>query len=352
MSAYDLFSHVFAVGLVAILREEMHSPRPLGLRWVDPTALVVEPLGGGSLPIEEAAGATKDFISKLAQHLSTINCRVVVGGKSHSPLSPRITKAFAEGERNEYFAKRLSALDDMRAVSPLFVRLVNALGFPSYWSELSSIKALQGNLDISASTWEMAPRNSGSEFFVNKYVPFLEMLAGLGADEVACRLVGTVEDAAKADRNTCGLHRPGPTDVLRSWVAFHGLASFPTRPLTRGSCCSVAVGVLRPLPKQRGKTYFVVPVPCETVSLERYEAACRYAGLYELARSAVGDMRADGAGFAVEKTAHLPDGPGSARACMWLRAHGIGQVALFERYQGGSASCPEYFALEGHVLSI
>jgi hypothetical protein len=346
LSVNDLFNHMLVLGLAQIVEEEMPEAGHVTICWPDPQTSEIGWLDGGDLSINEAAEAVWSFKEKVLSHIGpnggeapidrTIQIRGAKGVRDCSPLSPRIANkpAFTEAVWSSYFGVRNEILDSMDEVSPLFVRLVRALGFPSYWSELSSIRSIQGNLDIGASSWEMAPRNSGSEFFTNKYIPLLKgIMKSLDAGDIAKHVQGICSDARGTDRNASGLHRPSPTDSCRSWIAYHGLALFSVRPVTQGSCVSVSQGLL----SLGGNTEFVLPIPTKPITIGSYAAASRFDGIYLLASGSSGGQDA---------------ARSRAQDVSWFAAHGIAYIIEFTRFKGGSASCPEYFALEGHVSAL
>lgn len=345
LSVKDLFNHMLILGLAQIVEEEMPESSHVTVCWPDPQSAEINWLDGEDLSIEEAAEAVWNFKEKLLTHIKpsedgvaidrTIEIKSAKNKSKHSPLSPRIAKKsdFTEAVWNSYFKTRNEILDSMDEVSPLFVKLVRALGFPSYWTEESAVKNYRDNLDISASLWEMAPRNSGSEFFNTKYFSRLASIEQLDSEAICKHIQGTDSDAHGDNRNASGFHCPSPTDSCQAWIAYHGMAMFPARPVTHGSCVSVTQGVL-----SRGREKrFVLPVPDVPITIDRYAAISRNDSLY----TQVANPEPNQHGNLTK-----------ARDSSWLVAHGITHIEEFARFRGGSDSCPEYFALEGRISAI
>lgn len=338
VSANNLFSHMLVLGIGSILDEDQKINAPVSLYWNSPEEAVIL-ANGEDIEVGAVSEVVGRFLDLVEENEPCLDAFVEVSDKPHSPLSPRIAKSLTNQEWSNYFSSRRAILDLSDESLPLFSELVCSLGFPCYWSDSSTVRSLQGNLDIGASTWEMAPRNSGSEFMKSKYFKMFRTVSRLDGSAIASRLEGKEFDSVNELRNACGFHSPGAEDVLLSWIALHGIASFDVRPVTRGACSSLVSGVV-----QDGVTkalYFALPVPFEPITLQRYRAICRFSGMYRIAWGIVSGRSDADARFGT-------NAPSSSDA-EWLQAHNVTALALFRRKKAGTANCPEYYAMEGSV---
>lgn len=346
LSVDDLFNHMLVLGLAQIVEEEMPEKGHVTVCWPDPQTAKIGLLNGGDLSIEKAAKAVWSFKEKILSHVSpngggvaidgTIQVTGAKGVRDCSPLSPRVVtnkSDFTEDAWRSYFETRNDILDSMDETSPLFVKLARAFGFPTYWSEISGVRSRRNDVTLSVSLWDMTPRNGGREFYSQKYLKLLTTcMRSLTETDIAERILGNQLDA-KSDEYAAGLHQLLLTDRCLSWIAYHGIALFPARPVTNGTCVSVTLGVI----DKEGKKEFVLPIPDKPITLDRYAAVSRYDGLYVLAAKLLGmNQNAD----------HLME------QAAWLVAHGITHIITFERFKDDSGKCPKYFACEGHVSTI
>lgn len=343
-SVRDLFSHMKLLGLAAIVSSyptegEVGPLSPVTVWWESPDTMVLSSLAH-DVSIEQAASCVRAYLDGLA-HDEKMICRTVkVGGKDHSPLSPRIAKSLTNQEWAMYQGVRHEIIDHEQHNDPLFARLVNALGFPAYWSMTLDGAKGKLNLDSGASQWEMAPRNSGSEFMKNKYLEHMRACAQLSVDDIAERIRGDKTDDCGKDRNASGLHAPAYLDVLMSLVALSGIALFPTAMATTGQVGSVSTAVATQWVNGRKQTNFILPIVNRAVTVERYQAICRNASVYRIGNAALQGSRM-GVADALAQT-----------AASWLHAHDVDHVVTFQRFVGGSSSCPEYYALEGEIYPV
>ncbi|MEE8722132.1 MAG: hypothetical protein SOI38_03940 [Eggerthellaceae bacterium] len=343
-SARDFFSHMKLLGLAAIVSSYpteggVDSLSPVTVWWESPDTMVLSSLTH-DVSVEQAAACVRAYLDDLARDEKMIRQTVKVGGKDHSPLSPRIAKSLTDQEWTMYQGVRQEIIDHAEGNEPLFARLVNALGFPAYWS--TSLEGAKGklNLDSGASQWEMAPRNSGSEFMKNKYLEHVRACEQLSVDDIAARIRGDEADDCGKDRNASGLHAPAYLDVLMSLVALSGIALFPTAMATTGQVGSVSTAVTTQRANGRKQTHFVLPIVNRAVTIERYQAICRNASVYRIANAAFQSSQVD-----------VTDSLAEASAS-WLHAHDVDHVVAFQRFVGGSDSCPEYYALEGEIYPV
>lgn len=137
-SACDLFSHMKLLGLAAIVslykeNDSIGSFSPVTVWWEDPGTMVLSSVLH-DVSVEEAALCVRAYLDDLIRSEQTIRRTVKVGGKEHSPLSPRIAKEFSNQEWVSYQSVRQDIVDQAESGVPLFADLINALGFPAYWS--------------------------------------------------------------------------------------------------------------------------------------------------------------------------------------------------------------------------
>ena len=343
-SVTELFSHMKLIGLALIASEYLYNKETAEddrvlIGWESPDTAVLS-TSLKDLPVETVAVCVREYVDNLVESLDTISQTISVAKKEHSPLSPRIAKELTPPEWSLYQSKRTDIVDLIRDDNPIFSMLVNSLGFPAYWSSTLEGQKGKTDLDLGASRWEMAPRNSGSEFIKNKYLALIRACSDASVDEIAGRICGDRFDDQGGERNACGLHAPAHLDVLMSLIALTGIAVFPTMPVTTGKTGSISAGALTVRVNGRKKTYFVLPVTGYPVTLDKYAAICRNAELYQNASQAVGA----GSMFLNEVAA------GSSG--VWLASHGGKHVVTAPRVVAGSPSCPEYYALEGTVTQV
>jgi hypothetical protein len=349
LSVNDLFNHMLVLGLAQIVEEEMPEAGHATVCWPDPQTAEIGWLNGEDLSIGEAAEAVWDFKEKILSYVGpngdgtaidgTIQIRGAKKARDCSPLSPRIANKpdFTEAVWHSYFGTRNKILDSMDEVSPLFVKLARALGFPAYWSEISGISTRRDDVRLSVSLWDMTPTNGGGEFYSRKYFKLLTTrMRSLTREDIAERIQGDrldIQNSSQSAEYAAGLHRPASTDGCLSWIAYHGIALFPARPVTNGSCVSVTLGVIDKGRKQE----FVLPIPDKPVTLGRYAAVSRYDGLYVLAAELQTNQNA---------------GNLMAQDVAWLVAHNVTHIITFKRFKDTSGKNPEYYALGGHVFTI
>jgi hypothetical protein len=343
-SARDLLSHMELLGLASIissvrLHEGSHDGMPVTIGWESPDTMVIDAIGD-QITIDGAAEDVRTYLDLLHDERDAISRDVSVGGKAHSPLSPRIAKDMTQTEWQSYQYARNDIIDQVEPENPLFASLIAALGFPAYWS--GGLSGQKGKLDLDqgASKWEMAARNSGSEFMKNKYRELVRKCDSFSAEEIASHIRGDVIDDMGNDRNSCGLHAPASIDALMALIALNGISLFSTRPVTSGSVGSISTGVLITRANGRKSTFFVLPVANGLTTLAKYVSVCRYSGLYEVAN------------HLVQGRGRLQEEVSLGKQLAWLKAHRVDHIAIFNRYVGGSPSCPEYYALEGALSSV
>lgn len=343
-SAQDLFSHMKLLGLAAIVSSYRSqggggSLSPVTVWWESPDTMTLSTVSQ-DITVEEAAECVRTYLDDLIRDVEVIQRTVKVGGKGHSPLSPRIAKELNDGEWASYQSARQSIVDHSEREVPFFANLVNALGFPAYWSTTLDESKGKPNLDLGASLWEMAPRNQGSEFMKNKYLKHMHACERLSVSDIVDRINGDGLDHGGELRNASGLHSPAYIDLLLSFIALSGIELFPTRPITVGKAGSVSTAVTTQRVDGRKRSYFVLPITRRAVTLERYKSICRNSAIYRIADAAVCDP-------SFSKTEPL-----MGASATWLHSHDVSHLVVFHRFIGGTPSCPEYYANEGGIVSV
>lgn len=339
-SVKDLLSHMELLGLASITSVFSDYASRVILGWKSPDTMVLN-AAARELTVDEVSACVRVYLDDLLDEQELISQMIDVGGKEHSPLSPRVAKGLNSKEWASYQSTRDEILDRAGVENPLFVSLVTALGFPAYWSKCLRSQKGRESLDMGASLWEMAPRNSGSEFMKNKYLEHLRFCERFTVEDIAAHIRGEkVEDNGK-DRNSSGLHAPAfHLDVLMSFIALTGISLFPVRPVTSGSVGSVSAGTMTTRVDRRRYNCFVLPVTKQPVTLGRYTSICRNPSMYEVANSAVRGQNDFGWHAAIGAPAS------------WLGSHAVSHIVTFHRFAGGTPSCPEYYAQEGTVIPI
>lgn len=350
LEADDLFSHMVLLGLAHMVRWDKHSP--VVINWKSPELAVIdcEPSG---LNIEEASLAVWNYKELIKFELPVISCDVEIISKKlppknktvedklaqHSPLSPRIG-ALSDDDLCSYYKTRHAIVDSIGSDNGLLSEVIGGLGSASYWArkQKETDKLVP---DGGASKWEMADRRRGDEFFRSDYLDiFNKHIAGYSLECVREHLQGHKVTEDK-ESYTCGFSIPSKKDVLRAWVAYHGFAAFPTRPVTRyprrSSLSSSTVEV------EGGKTWFVLPAPKEPITLERYLSVCRSDALIDTARAYVSGK--DEQPCARQRL--------SSKHHEYLHSHGVDYIVLFEKnVHKASKSDTSYWALPGKCIAI
>lgn len=277
--------------------------------------------------------------SHAARHAanSWVQTDVTLGGKPRGLMSPRLA-VFVDDPvlRHQVFSERQNVLDDLtRAQAILDMRLLAALGEPSYWSRSRQDQPLQ---DDGASRLEMQPRNHGSEFVGSRLRKLATTVARRDPDAVLSGLTGqSLHDEAGGDkldsRTGTGFTTPGPVDNAVAWCALWGISQLPTVPRTSGS--AVTTGHFG---SRRTGEHFYLPYwtarwrPAWLRSLTS-SVALRTVAEHDLPSSRVAEVDAL-----------------AARA--WLMARGVEGLFRFRIDRFGSDSAPERRAMLGAPISL
>lgn len=212
------------------------------------------------------------------------------------------------------------------------LRLIGALGEPSYWHRDRLNKPLQ---DDGASRLDMQPRNQGSEFVGTRLRALAAAVAARSVEAVEEGLSGAVVRdelrRRKAFSTTATNLRPtgGPTDAARAWVALWGLAQTAVahRIATRSQTATHSGA--RP-------GCFVVPVWNGQWTPARLRSVLSSDALASVAAAAASDG----------EPAAL------TQATSWLRARSVPALVVFPVGVFGSAKAPERRALGGRLVRL
>lgn len=327
----DLYCHMLLVGIAEIVSLQQDQCDPVTFGWENPETMVLKSLTG-DLDAETIAEHVHRYITLTIEELPTIGQQMQVDKGKHSPLLSYIP-ALKPERLKEQMGMRQQITDAVFDIDPLFIQLAGSFGLPSYWFKGSSKITDFGK---AKSHWEMAPSNRGSDF-LQKYFKLAGALSVLPEEEIANRLHGAAQIPLKEDkeeRNTNGLHAPGATDALLSWIALHGIALFGVRPTTTGHHGAITVGTLTAEGKDGTKTFFTLPVTSKPVTLSKYRAICRSSAIAEIA-----------AGYLGHKS--------PAKAISWMNSNGIEFIYLFEKgCRNDTVKVKEYYAYAGEAIQV
>ncbi|MEU2616248.1 hypothetical protein ABZ570_32500 [Micromonospora sp. NPDC007271] len=330
-----MLSHMALYGLAAIVEDG--GLEDVRLSWT---------AGMTPRPVLSAPQATPETIGEIvrrhaARHDTPESWpnRQISEGEQRALMSPRISViSSSEGWRSLQDRRHhvLNQLTNARAM--LDLRLIAALGEPSYWSKNRKGDRLQ---DDGASRLEMQPRNQGSEFVGNRIRPLAAAVAARTAAEVSDGLLGrSVRDEIGKDRpdsrTPTGFASPGPTDNAVAWCALWGISQFPIAQRTNGfAITSGHIG--------RGTSgYFYVPVWDGRWRTARHRTIIASEQLSQFASTG---LAPDSIGRASD------DDPSSGEAArQWLASRDVIAVVRFPVHRFGSDSAPERRAILGELL--
>lgn len=268
------------------------------------------------------------------------------GNQKGGLFSPRIAKLPDAGAWRQLQRARSDVVDDLvRGGRELDLRLLAALGEPSYWRFDRATAPLP---DDGASRLEMQPRNQGSEFVGTRLRPLGRAVASRTADAVRDGLLGThvVDEVGqgKADSRTAtGLRQPGPTDSAVAWCALWGIAQAPVALLVQGRARTATHVPWRKddgLPTEQRAGHFCVPIWRGWWTIARLRQVLASAALAERGRAA--------ALYASERETDVE----TQQQSDWLCSRGVGSLVVFPVGTFGSASAPERRALGGDDVPL
>ncbi|MDQ7911189.1 hypothetical protein RB614_42545 [Phytohabitans sp. ZYX-F-186] len=327
-----MLSHMALYGLAAIVEDG--GMEGVQLAWTG---------GMAPRPVLSAPQATPETIGEAvrrhaARHDSPESwpSRQVSDDEQRALMSPRISTITSRESWRSLQERRHQVLHQLtRERALLDLRLVAALGEPSYWRFNRQGQRLQ---DDGASRLEMQPRNQGAEFVGNRIRPLAAAVAARTAAAVSDGLLGRgVRDEigkdAQASRTPTGFAAPGPTDNALAWCALWGISQFPVAQRTQSFASTTGhIG--------RGTAgYFYVPV---------WDGAWRTARLRTILAS--GQLRRFAeTGLSPDDIRRAPDddGRGGEPAGQWLASRGVTAVVRFPVKRFGSDSAPERRAMLG-----
>lgn len=330
-----MLSHLALYGLAAIVEDG--GLEDVRLSWTS---------GMSSRPVLSAPQADPETIGEIvrrhaAQHDTPQSwpSRRISAGEQRALMSPRISVISSNDGWHSLQKRRHDVLDQlMDARALLDLRLVAALGEPSYWRKNPQGQRLQ---DDGASRLEMQPRNQGSEFVGNRIRPLAAAVAARTAAAVSDGLLGhTVHDEIGKDRpdsrTPTGFAAPGPTDNALAWCALWGISQFPIAQRSTGfATTSGHIG--------RGTAgYFYVPVWNGRWVTARTRTILASGQLSQYAATGLSpsDLR---------RTSDDAASRGEV-ARKWLAHRGVTAVVRFPVHRFGSASAPERRAMLGELL--
>lgn len=328
-----LLCHLAFYGLAAILEDAGHDD--LRLSWT-PGMTPRPVLAGEGLDPERVGQAVREHATVRAAAGAWPSQRTVVGGKPRGLMSPRLSP-LTDTEWEGFQARRRAVLDSLTAAEGrLDLRLIAALGEPSYWRANRKGERLQ---DDGASRLEMQPRNQGSEWVANRLDPIAQAVAERTADGVVAGLTGaaTVDEVGgnrQDSRSATGFGPPGPVDNAMVWCALWSISQFPIAQRLAGAATTTGhVG-------RATAGWFYVPVWTGSWRPARLRTILASTPLRLYAAAKLPEENA--------ATASLTADP----ARLWLSARSVSAVIRFPVRRFGSDSAPERRAQLGEILHI
>jgi len=329
-----LLWHMTAYGLSAILEDA--GLCGVSLAWGGAPAQPVPILSADGLSADAVDDAVRTHATRYVTEPSWVLADVELRGSARGLMSPRLTPFDTPKIWRDVQDARHGQLDRLTETrSWLDLRMLAALGEPSYWSRSRQDVALQ---DDGASRLEMQPRNQGSELVGSRLRKLAHVLAARTTGTIATGLAGStcVDEigGGKPDSRTpTGLASPGPTDNAVAWCALWGISQFPLAQQSRGTARTTGhIGRSR-------SEWFYVPV---------WHGSWRPARLRSvLVSRQLGD--AAKAGFSGRWAA---DETALSKAQAWLQARGVEGVVRFPIERFGSDSAPERRAMLGQPVRL
>jgi CRISPR-associated protein Csb3 len=332
-----MLSHLALCGLAAIVEEE--GLGDIRLSWTP---------GMGSRPVLSAEDATAETIGAAVQrHAARLDDpgswlkQQLSATETGALMSPRISVIPDLDGWHSMQNRRHDVLDQLTASrATLDLRLVAALGEPSYWRRNQKGDRLQ---DDGASRLDMQPRNRGMEFVGNRLRPLAAAVSARTPAQISNGLSGrsTRDEIGKDDtqsRTPTGLADPGPTDNALAWCALWGISQFPVA-FRRNDFALTSAHI------GRGTAgFYALPVWSGRWRTARYRSVVA-AG--HIIRFAAGGLTSTDLGRKTD-----PDDivAVDTAAREWLNVRGVTSVVRFEVRRFGSASAPERRAARGTIL--
>ncbi|GAA4725860.1 hypothetical protein [Phytohabitans rumicis] len=331
-----MLSHMALYGLAAIVEDS--GLDDVRLFWTG---------GMESRPVLTAPRATPETIGEIVRAHAAQRAtpdswpsRAVSDGEPRALMSPRLSVIPSSEGWSSLQDRRRDVLDRLtRSRALLDLRLLAALGEPSYWSLNRKGERFQ---DDGASRLEMQPRNQGSEFVGNRIRPLAAAVAARTAAAVSDGLLGRscrdeIGKDAATSRTPTGFASPGPTDNALAWCALWGISQFPIaqriRIRVRGGREGFAITTGHIGQGTAGHCY--VPIWYGRWRTARLRSIVASRQLREFAAT----------GLPSEEV-----GPIDPTACQWLAIRGVGAVVRFTVERFGSDSAPERRAALGEIV--
>jgi CRISPR-associated protein Csb3 len=325
-----LLSHMAFYGLAAILSNAGHAD--VRMSWT-PGMRPRPQLSATDLTWQRIGEAVRVHAAQCAAPGQWLGQDVVLRGSARGLMSPRIT-TIPDQQWGEVQASRHAVLDHLTEQQrELDLRLIAALGEPSYWRRTSKGDRLQ---DDGASRLEMQARNQGSEIVSNKLRKLADTVGRWPIEHIIDGLTGTavrddINHNKHDSRTATGFTGPGPTDNAVAWCALWGISQFPlAHQITQTSVTTGHLGAA-------GSGWFYVPV---------WDGEWLSARLRTMLVS--GALR-EVAGQGLHANANRsPVAEDTARR--WLAARGVTAVVRFPVHRFGSDNAPERRAQRGQIL--
>jgi len=323
-----LLSHMAFYGIAAILEDAGHQVR---MSWTK-----------GMAPRPALTGVTADMVGRVVHDHAAARIaegawareRIALAGTPRGLMSPRISTLVGE-QWDELQRRRHAVLDVLTgAAANLDLRLLAALGEPSYWRTNAKGDRLQ---DDGAGRLEMQPRNQGSEFVANRLYPIGQAVAARTPEQIVNGLTGAqVEDEVGSNRSdsrsATGFAAPGPADNALVWCALWGISQLPIcQRLTGPALTSCHVG-------RAGSGWFYVPV---------WRGSWLPARLQSMVASRA---LLDAASAGLPEAENAADSLAVAPARLWLAARSVTAVIRFPVRRFGSKKTSERRAQLGEIL--
>ena len=258
--------------------------------------------------------------------------RITLGTAQRGLMSPRISPKYDELPWTE-LQQRRNAVIDSTSSQVSTQRLFGGLGESSYWYQNRRHEALVYG---AASSWDMQPRNQGSELVRSRLDPLRTAVLQRSADGVAVALAATrvLDDLAgeRSDgRTSTGLGPLGPTDSVLAWCGLWGLSWLPVVHRTAPFESSVSASSLRGRGLGRGVDAAVLPIFQSSLTPARVRSVLVSDALIR----AVAD-----------------ESPERQASWSWLRSRGVTGLVRFEVATLGTASAPERRTQTGSEVRI
>ncbi|MCV6987215.1 hypothetical protein H7H78_17895 [Mycobacterium shinjukuense] len=329
-SITSALSHFALFGLAAICESELAVSARV---WWTDERIPHPQLDAGREP-RAVAEAVHRHATKRASPDSWLAAQLEHEERTTAAFSPRIKAPSSPSAWRHLQTTRHAALDRLVAGHNwLDLRMVGALGEPSYWLADKSP-------DGGASRWEMKTRNRGEEFVGNRLLPVANCVAARQVEEVLSGLTGgTINDEVARNqpdsRSATGFARPGPVDNALVWCTLWGISQFPVVHHTDAQ--SVTAGTYVP-GKRTHPTFVFLPAPTRPTTLARLRTIIASMHLFVVGSVAQNSKPLDEIAAAVSRK--------------WLADRGIRALIRFPVDVSDNPSAPERQVLDGVAIPL